>query len=44
MKHPLPSSQSAPTLTAFSFGQAKEARPSLQDEDQKENSTKVPGK
>uniref|UniRef100_A0A8C7BCS6 TOG array regulator of axonemal microtubules 2 n=1 Tax=Neovison vison TaxID=452646 RepID=A0A8C7BCS6_NEOVI len=41
VKHPLPSSQSAPTLTAFSFGQAKEARPSLQDEDQKENSTKI---
>ncbi|XP_022347257.1 TOG array regulator of axonemal microtubules protein 2 isoform X3 [Enhydra lutris kenyoni] len=41
VKHPLPSSQSAPTLTAFSFGQAKEAHPSLQDEDQKENSTKV---
>ncbi|KAI5770922.1 TOGARAM2 [Gulo gulo luscus] len=40
-KQPLPSSQSAPTLTAFSFGQAKEARPSLQDEDQKENSTKI---
>ncbi|XP_022347256.1 TOG array regulator of axonemal microtubules protein 2 isoform X2 [Enhydra lutris kenyoni] len=41
VKHPLPSSQSAPTLTAFSFGQAKEAHPSLQDEDQKENSTKI---
>ncbi|XP_059044704.1 TOG array regulator of axonemal microtubules protein 2 [Mustela lutreola] len=41
VKHPLPSSQSAPTLTAFSFGQAKETRPSLQDEDQKENSTKI---
>ncbi|XP_047602550.1 TOG array regulator of axonemal microtubules protein 2 isoform X1 [Lutra lutra] len=41
VKHPLPSSQSAPTLTAFSLGQAKEAHPSLQDEDQKENSTKI---
>ncbi|XP_045835405.1 TOG array regulator of axonemal microtubules protein 2 [Meles meles] len=41
VKHPLLSSQAAPTLTAFSFGQGKEARPLLQDEDHKENSTKI---
>ncbi|XP_045665108.1 TOG array regulator of axonemal microtubules protein 2 [Ursus americanus] len=40
-KPALPSSQSAPTLTAFSFGQAKEAHPSLKEEDQKDSSTKV---
>uniref|UniRef100_A0A452V2G2 TOG array regulator of axonemal microtubules 2 n=1 Tax=Ursus maritimus TaxID=29073 RepID=A0A452V2G2_URSMA len=40
-KPALPSSQSAPTLTAFSFGQAKEAHPSLKEEDQKDNSTKI---
>lgn len=42
-KPALPSSQSAPILTAFSFGHAKEAHPSLKEEDQKENS-KVSGK
>ncbi|XP_044235551.2 TOG array regulator of axonemal microtubules protein 2 [Ursus arctos] len=40
-KPALPSSQSAPTLTAFSFGQAKEAHPSLKEEDQKDSSTKI---
>ncbi|XP_034856724.1 TOG array regulator of axonemal microtubules protein 2 [Mirounga leonina] len=40
-KPALLSSQSAPTLTAFSFGQAKGARPSLKEEDQKESSTKI---
>ncbi|XP_077630238.1 TOG array regulator of axonemal microtubules protein 2 isoform X3 [Crocuta crocuta] len=40
-KPALPSSQSAPTLTAFSFIHAKEARPLLREEDQKESSTKV---
>ncbi|XP_029792185.1 TOG array regulator of axonemal microtubules protein 2 isoform X2 [Suricata suricatta] len=40
-KPALPSSQSAPTLTAFSFTHAKEARPLLREEDQKENSTKI---
>lgn len=43
-KPALPSSQSAPTLTAFSFIHAKEARPLLREEDQKESSTKVSGK
>ena len=43
-KPALPSSQSAPTLTAFSFSHAKEAQPLLKEEDQKESSTKVPGK
>ncbi|KAM5143184.1 TOG array regulator of axonemal microtubules protein 2 isoform 3-T3 [Callospermophilus lateralis] len=37
----LASSQSAPTLTAFSFNHAKEAHPLLKEEDQKETSTKV---
>ncbi|KAL0620855.1 TOG array regulator of axonemal microtubules protein 2 [Plecturocebus cupreus] len=37
----LPFSQSAPTLTAFSFGHAKEARPPLKEEDQKETSSKI---
>ncbi|KAF0876287.1 TGRM2 protein, partial [Crocuta crocuta] len=40
-KPALPSSQSAPTLTAFSFIHAKEARPLLREEDQKESSTKI---
>ncbi|XP_073752936.1 TOG array regulator of axonemal microtubules protein 2 [Callorhinus ursinus] len=40
-KPALLSSQSAPTLTAFSFGQNKGARPSLKEEDQKESSTKI---
>ncbi|XP_028024630.2 TOG array regulator of axonemal microtubules protein 2 isoform X2 [Balaenoptera acutorostrata] len=39
-KPALPSSQSAPTLTAFSFSHAKEAQPLLKEEDQKESSTK----
>lgn len=42
-KPALPSSQSAPILTAFSFGHAKEAHPLQKEEDQKENS-KVSGK
>ncbi|XP_046297512.1 TOG array regulator of axonemal microtubules protein 2 isoform X1 [Marmota monax] len=37
----LASSQSAPTLTAFSFNHAKEAHPLLKEEDQKETSTKI---
>ncbi|XP_064350719.1 TOG array regulator of axonemal microtubules protein 2 isoform X2 [Camelus dromedarius] len=37
----LPSSQCAPTLTAFSFSHAKEAHPLLKEEDQKESSTKT---
>ncbi|KAM4803793.1 TOG array regulator of axonemal microtubules protein 2 [Urocitellus parryii] len=37
----LPLSQSAPTLTAFSFDPAKEAHPLLKEEDQKETSTKI---
>ncbi|XP_035556341.2 TOG array regulator of axonemal microtubules protein 2 isoform X2 [Canis lupus dingo] len=40
-KPALPSSQSAPALTAFSSGQAKEARPLFKEEDQKESSTKI---
>ncbi|KAG3267842.1 TOG array regulator of axonemal microtubules 2 [Ictidomys tridecemlineatus] len=36
----LASSQSAPTLTTFSFNSAKEAHPLLKEEDQKETSTK----
>ncbi|XP_068420747.1 TOG array regulator of axonemal microtubules protein 2 isoform X3 [Eschrichtius robustus] len=40
-KPALPSSQSAPTLTAFSFSHAKETQPLLKEEDQKESSTKV---
>ncbi|XP_008515592.2 TOG array regulator of axonemal microtubules protein 2 isoform X2 [Equus przewalskii] len=40
-KPALPSSQSAPTLTAFSFSHAKEAHPLLKEEDQKESSTKI---
>nr|XP_040126845.1 TOG array regulator of axonemal microtubules protein 2 [Ictidomys tridecemlineatus] len=40
----LASSQSAPTLTTFSFNSAKEAHPLLKEEDQKETSTKVSGK
>lgn len=43
-KPALPSSQSAPALTAFSSGQAKEAHPLFKEEDQKESSTKVSGK
>ncbi|XP_003787612.2 TOG array regulator of axonemal microtubules protein 2 [Otolemur garnettii] len=43
-KPPLPSSQSAPALTAISFGPARGARPWLKEEDQKESSTKVSGK
>nr|XP_039319862.1 TOG array regulator of axonemal microtubules protein 2 isoform X2 [Saimiri boliviensis boliviensis] len=37
----LPFSQSAPRLTGFSFGHAKEAQPPLKEEDQKEISSKV---
>ncbi|XP_057599038.1 TOG array regulator of axonemal microtubules protein 2 isoform X1 [Hippopotamus amphibius kiboko] len=40
-KPALPSSQSAPTLTAFSFSHAKEAHPLLKEEDQKESGTKI---
>ncbi|XP_030655761.1 TOG array regulator of axonemal microtubules protein 2 isoform X3 [Nomascus leucogenys] len=40
-KPTLPFSQSAPTLTAFSFDHAKEACPPLKEEDQKEIGTKV---
>ncbi|XP_059799640.1 TOG array regulator of axonemal microtubules protein 2 isoform X1 [Balaenoptera ricei] len=40
-KPALPSSQSAPALTAFSFSHAKETQPLLKEEDQKESSTKV---
>ncbi|XP_031790053.1 TOG array regulator of axonemal microtubules protein 2 isoform X3 [Piliocolobus tephrosceles] len=40
-KPALPFSQSAPTLTAFSFDHAEEACPLLKEEDQKEISTKV---
>nr|XP_055108647.1 TOG array regulator of axonemal microtubules protein 2 isoform X3 [Symphalangus syndactylus] len=40
-KPALPFSQSAPTLTAFSFDHAKEACPPLKEEDQKEIGTKV---
>ncbi|XP_058407504.1 TOG array regulator of axonemal microtubules protein 2-like [Diceros bicornis minor] len=40
-KPALPSSQSAPTLTAFSFGHAKEAHPLPKEEDQEESSTKI---
>ncbi|XP_019590822.2 TOG array regulator of axonemal microtubules protein 2 [Rhinolophus sinicus] len=40
-KPALPASQSAPTLTAFSFGQAKEAHSLLKAEDQQESSTKI---
>ncbi|XP_061067338.1 TOG array regulator of axonemal microtubules protein 2 isoform X3 [Eubalaena glacialis] len=40
-KPALPSSQSAPTLTAFSFSHAKETQPLLKEEDQKESGTKV---
>nr|XP_021553220.1 TOG array regulator of axonemal microtubules protein 2 isoform X2 [Neomonachus schauinslandi] len=40
-KPALLSSQSAPTLTAFSFSQTKGSRPSLKEEDQKESSTKI---
>ncbi|XP_061067337.1 TOG array regulator of axonemal microtubules protein 2 isoform X2 [Eubalaena glacialis] len=39
-KPALPSSQSAPTLTAFSFSHAKETQPLLKEEDQKESGTK----
>lgn len=42
-KPALPFSQSAPTLTAFSFDHAKEACPLLKEEDRKEINTKVPG-
>nr|XP_020010051.1 crescerin-2 isoform X3 [Castor canadensis] len=38
---PLASSQSAPILTSFSFGHAKEAHPFQKEEDQKETSSKV---
>nr|XP_055108646.1 TOG array regulator of axonemal microtubules protein 2 isoform X2 [Symphalangus syndactylus] len=40
-KPALPFSQSAPTLTAFSFDHAKEACPPLKEEDQKEIGTKI---
>ncbi|KAM6221126.1 TOG array regulator of axonemal microtubules protein 2 [Rhynchocyon petersi] len=40
-KPSLPSSQSAPTLTAFSFPHAKEAHPLLKEEDQKESNIKI---
>ncbi|XP_069350965.1 TOG array regulator of axonemal microtubules protein 2 isoform X2 [Eulemur rufifrons] len=40
-KPALASSQSAPVLTAFSFGHAREAQPLLKEEDQKESSTKI---
>ncbi|XP_066234705.1 TOG array regulator of axonemal microtubules protein 2 isoform X1 [Saccopteryx leptura] len=40
-KPALPSSQSAPTLTAFSFGHTKEAHALLKEDDQKESSTKI---
>uniref|UniRef100_A0A2K6FBU8 TOG array regulator of axonemal microtubules 2 n=1 Tax=Propithecus coquereli TaxID=379532 RepID=A0A2K6FBU8_PROCO len=40
-KPALASSQSAPALTAFSFGHAREAQPLLKEEDQKESSTKI---
>ncbi|XP_037669068.1 TOG array regulator of axonemal microtubules protein 2 isoform X2 [Choloepus didactylus] len=40
-KPALPSSQSAPALTAFSFSHAKEAHALLKGEDQKESSTKL---
>ncbi|XP_030777699.1 TOG array regulator of axonemal microtubules protein 2 isoform X2 [Rhinopithecus roxellana] len=40
-KPALPFSQSAPTLTAFSFDRAKEACPLLKEEDRKEISTKI---
>uniref|UniRef100_A0A8W4FJ00 TOG array regulator of axonemal microtubules 2 n=1 Tax=Sus scrofa TaxID=9823 RepID=A0A8W4FJ00_PIG len=40
-KPALPSSQSAPTLTAFSFSHAKGAHPLLKEEDQKETGSKV---
>ncbi|XP_036922745.1 TOG array regulator of axonemal microtubules protein 2 isoform X1 [Sturnira hondurensis] len=40
-KPTVPSSQSAPTRTAFSSGHAKDAHPPLKEEDQKESSTKV---
>ena len=43
-KPALPSSQSAPMLTSFSFSHAKEAHPLLKEEDQKGSGTKVPGK
>ncbi|XP_073905520.1 TOG array regulator of axonemal microtubules protein 2 isoform X2 [Castor canadensis] len=38
---PLASSQSAPILTSFSFGHAKEAHPFQKEEDQKETSSKI---
>ncbi|XP_054403659.1 TOG array regulator of axonemal microtubules protein 2 [Pongo abelii] len=40
-KPALPFSQSAPTLTAFSFDRAKEACPLLKEEDQKKIGTKI---
>ncbi|XP_040849904.1 TOG array regulator of axonemal microtubules protein 2 isoform X3 [Ochotona curzoniae] len=40
-KPALPSSRSAPTLTAFSFSHAKEAHPLWKQEDTKEASTKI---
>nr|XP_012643784.1 crescerin-2 isoform X3 [Microcebus murinus] len=40
-KPALASSQSAPVLTAFSFGHDREAHPLLKEEDQKESSTKI---
>ncbi|XP_025783135.1 TOG array regulator of axonemal microtubules protein 2 isoform X3 [Puma concolor] len=40
-KAALPSSHSAPMMTTFSFGHAKEARLLLKEEDQRESSTKV---
>ncbi|XP_025783134.1 TOG array regulator of axonemal microtubules protein 2 isoform X2 [Puma concolor] len=40
-KAALPSSHSAPMMTTFSFGHAKEARLLLKEEDQRESSTKI---
>ncbi|XP_006835231.1 PREDICTED: protein FAM179A [Chrysochloris asiatica] len=40
-KPALPPSQSAPTLTALSFSHAKEARPLMKEEDQKENKVSI---
>ncbi|XP_019494188.1 PREDICTED: crescerin-2 [Hipposideros armiger] len=40
-KPALPASQSAPTLTGFSLGQAKETPPLRKAEDQQESSTKI---
>ncbi|XP_006880746.1 PREDICTED: protein FAM179A [Elephantulus edwardii] len=40
-KPSLPSSQSAPTFTAFSFSHARDARPLLKEEAQKESNSKI---